>query len=73
METINDAIDSMMSQVPPDQWKNVNVSVAPSVVTIIDAEARRVQSFPIISNHFQLFIRKNLEAFRILGILNLPN
>ena len=38
METINDAIDVMMSQVPPDQWKNVNVSVAPSVVTITDAE-----------------------------------
>jgi len=38
METINDAIDVMISQVPPDQWKNVNVSVAPSVVTITDSE-----------------------------------
>ncbi|EFX77134.1 hypothetical protein DAPPUDRAFT_198588 [Daphnia pulex] len=38
METLNDAIDQMASQVPADQWRDVNVAVAPSVVTITDAE-----------------------------------
>ena len=38
METLNDAIDVMVNQIPPDQWRNVNVSVAPSVVTVTDAE-----------------------------------
>lgn len=38
METLNDAIDQMASQVPADQWREVNVAVAPSVVTITDAE-----------------------------------
>lgn len=38
METLNDAIDQMMSQVPADQWRDVNVAVAPSVVTITDAD-----------------------------------
>ena len=38
METLNDAIYQMANQVPPDQWRDVNVAVAPSVVTITDAE-----------------------------------
>lgn len=38
MDTLNDAIDQMASQVPADQWRDVNVAVAPSVVTITDAE-----------------------------------
>nr|CAH0105759.1 unnamed protein product [Daphnia galeata] len=38
MDTLNDAIDQMASQVPSDQWRDVNVAVAPSVVTITDAE-----------------------------------
>lgn len=40
MDVLNDAIDQMVNQVPADQWRDVNVAVAPSVVTITDAEVR---------------------------------
>lgn len=38
MDILNDAIDQMVNQIPRDQWRNVNVSVAPSVVTVTDME-----------------------------------
>ena len=50
MDTLNDAIDQMASQVPSDQWRDVNVAVAPSVVTITDAE--------VTFSHFPVFKRK---------------
>ena len=50
METLNDAIDQMVSQVPTDQWREVNVAVAPSVVTVTDAEVRVPKSFPSSSS-----------------------
>lgn len=45
MDTLNDAIDQIVSQVPPDQWREVNVAVAPSVVTITDSEVNWVAPF----------------------------
>ena len=50
MDTLNDAIDQMASQVPSDQWRDVNVAVAPSVVTITDAE--------VTFSHFPVFKSK---------------
>ena len=49
MDTLNDAIDQIISQVPPDQWRDVNVAVAPSVVTITDLEviASAFTAFPL--------------------------
>ena len=40
MDVLNDAIDQMVNQVAADQWRDVNVAIAPSVVTITDCEVR---------------------------------
>lgn len=34
MDVINQAIDSMLTNAPPDTWMNSNVSVAPSMISI---------------------------------------
>lgn len=59
METLNDAIDQMISQVPPDQWREVNVAVAPSVVTITDSEVSIWTTF-------------NKRSFKLLKCKNVP-
>uniref|UniRef100_A0A1B6CDF2 PID domain-containing protein n=1 Tax=Clastoptera arizonana TaxID=38151 RepID=A0A1B6CDF2_9HEMI len=38
MDVLNDAIDQMISTVPMDQWRPVNVAVAPSMITILQAD-----------------------------------
>ncbi|XP_044017998.1 protein Fe65 homolog isoform X1 [Aphidius gifuensis] len=35
MEVLNDAIDEMVTNTPINQWKNVNVAVAPSMISIL--------------------------------------
>jgi len=34
MEILNDAIEQMMTTNPKEQWKTVNVAVAPSMISI---------------------------------------
>lgn len=34
MEVLNEAIDRLVSSVPQDQWQPVNISIAPSMITI---------------------------------------
>ena len=55
MDVLNDAIDQMMNQVPRDQWRDVNVSVAPSVVTITDTDVSQLFDFRLGQFHFLLF------------------
>lgn len=35
MEVLNDAIDQIATNTPVNQWRNVNVAVAPSMISII--------------------------------------
>lgn len=35
MEILNDAIDHLVSHTPINEWRNVNVAVAPSMITIL--------------------------------------
>nr|XP_046488989.1 protein Fe65 homolog isoform X4 [Neodiprion pinetum] len=35
MDVLNDAIDHMVTNTPNDQWRNVNVAVAPSMISIL--------------------------------------
>lgn len=35
MEVLNDAIDHMVTNTPLNQWRNVNVAVAPSMISIM--------------------------------------
>ena len=55
MDVLNDAIDQMMNQVPRDQWRDVNVSVAPSVVTITDTDVSQLFDFRPGQFHSLLF------------------
>lgn len=34
IEVLNDAIDKYMEEIKPENWENVNVSVAPSMISI---------------------------------------
>lgn len=34
MDVLNDAIDRLVSTVPQDQWQPVNISIAPSMISI---------------------------------------
>lgn len=38
MDVLNDAIDQLVATVPQDQWQPVNVAVAPSMITIVQAD-----------------------------------
>uniref|UniRef100_A0A1B6MC25 PID domain-containing protein n=2 Tax=Graphocephala atropunctata TaxID=36148 RepID=A0A1B6MC25_9HEMI len=38
MDVLNDAIDQLVNTVPLEQWKPVNVAVAPSMITIVQAD-----------------------------------
>lgn len=38
MDVLNDAIDQLVVTVPQDQWRPVNVAVAPSMITIVQAD-----------------------------------
>lgn len=40
MDVLNDAIEQMVHQIDREHWRNVNVSVAPSVITITDTDVR---------------------------------
>lgn len=66
METLNDAIDQMASQVPADQWREVNVAVAPSVVTITDAE---VNYAVIFLSHFASTFLIYLRPLLLFSVL----
>lgn len=35
MNILNDAIDSLVTTIPRDQWQSVNVAVAPSMISIL--------------------------------------
>lgn len=35
MEVLNDAIDHIVANTPINQWRNVNVAVAPSMISIL--------------------------------------
>lgn len=35
MEVLNDAIDHIVTNTPINQWRNVNVAVAPSMISIL--------------------------------------
>lgn len=39
MDVLNDAIDHMVTNTPNDQWRNVNVAVAPSMISILTPNA----------------------------------
>lgn len=45
MEVLNDAIDRLVTTIPPDQWQSVNVAVAPSMISIQQPNV----SFSVIS------------------------
>lgn len=34
METLNESIDRLVASTPQDQWQPVNISIAPSMITI---------------------------------------
>lgn len=34
MNIINDAIEKLSTELPPENWQNVNVSISPSVIAI---------------------------------------
>lgn len=34
MDTLNDSIDRLVASAPQDQWQSVNISIAPSMITI---------------------------------------
>jgi len=36
MDILNDAIDRLISTVPTDKWRSVNVAVAPSMISILN-------------------------------------
>ena len=36
MDILNDAIDRLVSTVPTDKWRSVNVAVAPSMISILN-------------------------------------
>jgi hypothetical protein len=40
MEILNDAIEHMMTNLPRDQWRSVNVAVAPSMISIMSPTVR---------------------------------
>jgi amyloid beta (A4) precursor protein-binding family B protein 2 (Fe65-like) len=41
MDTLNDAIDKVTATAAPSAWENVNVSVAPSMISVNVANVRR--------------------------------
>lgn len=47
MDVLNDAIDQMVSTVPIDQWRHVSVAVAPSMITIVQADVSLVIQFKL--------------------------
>lgn len=34
MDTLNESIDSIAASVPQEQWQPVNISIAPSMITV---------------------------------------
>lgn len=44
MDVLNDAIDQLVTTVPQDQWRSVNVAVAPSMITIVQADVSNLCS-----------------------------
>ena len=38
IEVLNGAIDTLRKRVPPEKWKYVNVTIAPSTITIVEHE-----------------------------------
>lgn len=40
METLNTAIETTLNGTKPEQWENVNVAVAPSMISINSSEVR---------------------------------
>lgn len=55
MDVLNDAIDQMVNEVPADQWRDVNVAIAPSVVTITDVEVRFIVRLTLHANWIVFF------------------
>jgi amyloid beta (A4) precursor protein-binding family B protein 2 (Fe65-like) len=47
MEVLNEAIDRLVSTVPPEQWQCVNVAVAPSMISIQNPNVRPPQRVSI--------------------------
>lgn len=43
MEVLNDAIDHIVANTPINQWRNVNVAVAPSMISILTPNVSRAR------------------------------
>lgn len=44
MNTINDAIEKISSEIAPDNWANVNVSISPSMIAVRPSGVRKLIS-----------------------------
>lgn len=53
MNIINDAIEKLSSEIPPENWHNVNVSISPSVIAIRPSGVSEIYS---IDFSFVLFL-----------------
>lgn len=57
MEVLNTAIETALNDTKPEQWENVNVAVAPSMISINSSEVSRkknIQFIIIKKNRLQL-------------------
>jgi amyloid beta (A4) precursor protein-binding family B protein 2 (Fe65-like) len=43
MDILNDAIDRLVSTLPTDKWRAVNVAVAPSMISILNPSVCMIQ------------------------------
>ena len=42
MEVLNDAIDHVVANTPANQWRSVNVAVAPSMISILTPDVSTI-------------------------------
>lgn len=64
MEVLNEAIEHIVTNTPINQWRNVNVAVAPSMISILTpnvsilkistSEHRKIKAISIIYNDYNL-------------------
>jgi amyloid beta (A4) precursor protein-binding family B protein 2 (Fe65-like) len=43
MDILNDAVDRLVSTLPTDKWRSVNVAVAPSMISILNPSVCMIQ------------------------------
>lgn len=49
MEVLNEAIEHIVANTPINQWRNVNVAVAPSMISILTPNVSKLLLSPFIS------------------------